>query len=112
MGAGRLLPWIVVGIRSNWQLAEAEEPRPSGTLLRGLELRRRRGPAALGTNGPIPRSRMGILNGQRQPPGTGFPRSLRRWTRGSPKGGGDSDIAGRGAEVPGEAGESTQSEVR
>ncbi len=40
MGAGRLLPWIVVGIRSNWQLAEAEEPRPSGTLLRGLELRR------------------------------------------------------------------------
>src|SRR6266508_3535836 len=32
-----LLPWMnAVGIRSDWQRAEAEEPRPSGTLLSGL----------------------------------------------------------------------------
>jgi hypothetical protein len=34
---GSALPWMnAVGIRSNWQPAEAEEPRPSGTLLSGL----------------------------------------------------------------------------
>jgi hypothetical protein len=113
MGAGRLLPWMnAVGIRYNWQPAEAEEPRPSGTLLRGLGAAAAARSRCPWDQWPYPKKSHGDIERAAAASGTRFPRSLRTWTRGSPKGGGDSDTAGRGAEVPGVPGESTQSEVR